>query len=85
MITTNEKSPLADNLSVARKRKGLLQRQIAIQLMIKEKRYAAYEEGRSTPSPEILVKMAEILEVQDLVAFITIRGYVSKMLTAASY
>ena len=85
MNTPNVQAALAFNIQQARKKKDMIQRQVAAALGIKEKRYASYEEGRATPSPEVLVSMAKFFEIDDLVSFITVRGYSSKKLTATSY
>lgn len=52
------KSTLAQNLIAKRKEHKMTQDQLAEWLNIKQKRYAAWEEGRAKPPNEYLIKLA---------------------------
>ena len=56
------------NLKKYRERAGLTQKEIAKKLMISQQGYAKYETGTSSPDPERLNKIAEILNcnIEDL-------------------
>lgn len=60
----------AENLKRERKSKGFTQESIAAELRISQKRYAKWEEG-VWPHREFLVKLCEILEVDDLYLFLS--------------
>ena len=57
------------NLKNLRNSKGLSQKEIAEKLFISQQGYAKYEVGTSTPNPEMLSKIADILNcnVEDLI------------------
>lgn len=50
-------------LKQARKQSGLSQKAIAEHLYISQQAYAKYENGQSSPNPDVLKKIAEILDV----------------------
>ena len=53
---------LTENLKKYRKKMGYTQREIAEQLYISQQAYAKYEIGTSSPNPETLAKIANILQ-----------------------
>lgn len=53
----------SENLKSARQAKSISQKDIAKQLFITQQAYAKYETGVSSPNPEMLLKIAEILQV----------------------
>ena len=53
----------SDSLKKARIAKGFSQQALARQLCISQQAYAQYETGRSSPNPEVLKKISEILDV----------------------
>lgn len=55
--------PFAERLREARKRKGLLQKEVAEQLDITSRAYQYYEGGRRRPDYETLAALADLLEV----------------------
>ncbi len=59
MITTT----LSINIRFHRKSNNLLQREMADKLEIKQRRYAAWEEGRAEPSNDFQVKLADIFGI----------------------
>lgn len=65
------KGVFADNLKAERKNKGFTQTTISQQLKVDVKRYAAWEEGRSTPNLSHLTTVCEILSIDDLYLFIS--------------
>ena len=50
-------------LRMLRKRKGYTQRQMAKKLKIKQPSYANYELGKYEPNIQMLIKIADILDV----------------------
>jgi transcriptional regulator with XRE-family HTH domain len=64
------KNPIATNLKKRRKEKKLTQKAMANFLQIKSSRYSSWEEGRAEPSTSHLVKIAEVLQVDDLYLFL---------------
>lgn len=61
---------LATNLRKMREKSGMVQRQVAFAIGKAVPTYQAYEEGRSGPDAETLVRIAELFEINDLRAFI---------------
>lgn len=53
----------SERLKAARKKSGLTQTEIAKKLFISQAAYSKYETGQSSPNPETLAKIAEILNV----------------------
>jgi transcriptional regulator with XRE-family HTH domain len=53
-------------LKAARKKKGWTQAETAIKLGIKQRRYGFYETGQREPDYELLMKMAEVLDIPAL-------------------
>lgn len=51
----------AENLKYYRMRSGLTQKQVAEKLFIVQNSYSKYELGQSSPNPDSLKKLAEIL------------------------
>lgn len=64
------KTTLATNLSKARKACKLTQTATARELGVKVRTYRAYEEGRATPSPQLLVRICRLYKVLDIAAFV---------------
>ena len=52
-----------DNLKALRKRKGITQEELATRLNIVRQTVSKWEKGLSVPDSELLIKLAEILEV----------------------
>ena len=52
---------LPDKIKLLRKQKNLRQKQIAHLAKLKTCTYAAYEEGRATPRPAVLLRIARVL------------------------
>lgn len=55
-------------LKAARDRKGWTQEQVADKLGIKQRRYGFYETGEREPTFSLLIKLAEVLEIPDLIS-----------------
>lgn len=53
----------SENLKILRKQKGLTQEALAIKLHITRQTISKWEKGLSVPDAELLVRLAEILEV----------------------
>lgn len=58
------------NLRKARRARGFKQQEIGDSICVKQRTYAAWEEGRGNPSAETLVLLADILGITNLRAFI---------------
>ena len=54
-----------NNITIARKNAGLTQQALADKLSISISSIASYELGRRKPSVDVLIKMAEILDVTE--------------------
>lgn len=54
---------LQDNLKALRKRKGITQEELATRLNVVRQTVSKWEKGLSVPDSELLIKLAEILEV----------------------
>ncbi len=52
-----------DNLKALRKRKGITQEELATRLNVVRQTVSKWEKGLSVPDSELLIKLAEILEV----------------------
>ena len=52
-----------DNLKVLRKKKGITQEELAARLNVVRQTVSKWEKGLSVPDSELLIKLAEILEV----------------------
>ena len=52
-----------DNLKTLRKRKGITQEELATRLNVVRQTVSKWEKGLSVPDSELLIKLAEILEV----------------------
>lgn len=52
---------LNENLKTIRKRKGLLQEELAIRLNVVRQTISKWEKGLSVPDSDMLVKMGDIL------------------------
>ena len=52
-----------DNLKALRKRKGITQEELATRLNVVRQTVSKWETGLSVPDSELLIKLAEILEV----------------------
>ena len=52
---------LTENLKKYRKKAGISQKRISEMLIMSQQGYAKYETGRASPNPEMLAKIAEIL------------------------
>lgn len=52
-----------DNLKVLRKKKGITQEELAARLNVVRQTVSKWEKGLSVPDAELLIKLAEILEV----------------------
>lgn len=64
------KNEFATNLRKARAEKGWSQQQVAEQIGIKQKRYAAYEEGRADPSIQTLAAITKLFGITDFYTFL---------------
>jgi transcriptional regulator with XRE-family HTH domain len=64
------KRPLSINITAARKKKKLTQREAAAALKISRARYAAYEEDRAEPHYDILKTIMEFYKIEDMAPFI---------------
>lgn len=64
-------SPFPGNLKFKRKEKKLTQKSISERLRVNRKRYASWEEGRSDPPLFFLIKLTEVLEIDDLYLFLS--------------
>lgn len=60
----------SNNLRTQRKIKGFTQETTSQLIGVKSKTYAAWEEGRSKPGLTYLLKICEVLEIDDLYLFI---------------
>lgn len=61
----------SENLKQKRKEKGFTQEIISERLKIKRSRYAAWEEARAFPAPSMLIRICEVLGVDDLYLFLS--------------
>ena len=52
-----------DNLKALRKKKGITQEELAARLNVVRQTVSKWEKGLSVPDSELLIKLAEILEV----------------------
>ena len=52
-----------DNLKALRKKKGITQEELAARLNVVKQTVSKWEKGLSVPDSELLIKLAEILEV----------------------
>ena len=52
-----------ENLKVLRKKKGITQEELAVRLNVVRQTVSKWEKGLSVPDAEMLIKLAEILEV----------------------
>ena len=52
-----------DNLKALRKRKGITQEELATRLNVVRQTVSKWKKGLSVPDSELLIKLAEILEV----------------------
>lgn len=69
-------SIFSDNISFLRNKKNFSQQQIADHLIITRERYAKYENGRSEPPIEILIRIARFHNLSiDLLLTVDIRKY----------
>ncbi len=53
-----------ENLKTLRKNKGITQEELAARLNVVRQTISKWEKGQSVPDAEMLVKLAEIFEVQ---------------------
>ena len=54
---------LSENLKTIRKQKGLSQEELAIRLNVVRQTISKWEKGISVPDSDMLIRLAEILEV----------------------
>lgn len=59
-------TPFAQNLKKVRQHKGWTQAKTAGKIGIKRHNLSAYEEGRSTPTPEVFAKIARVFGITDI-------------------
>lgn len=52
-----------DNLKLLRKKKGMTQEELAARMNVVRQTVSKWEKGRSVPDADLLIKLAEILEV----------------------
>lgn len=53
-----------DNLKLIRKRKGMTQEELAIRLNVVRQTVSKWEKGLSVPDADLLIKLADVLEVK---------------------
>ena len=69
-------SVFSDNIRFLRGKKGITQQDLADTLIITRSRYVSYEDGRSEPPIEVLVKISKFFNVSiDLLVSVDIRKY----------
>ena len=69
-------SKLAENIRYLRNKKGLSQQKLADELVITRGRYAKYEDGRSQPPIELLIKLSQLFKMSiDLLVTLDIEKY----------
>jgi transcriptional regulator with XRE-family HTH domain len=61
--TTQKRSPFGQRLYEARSNAGISQAQVAEVLGVSQSGYAAWERGRSSPSPEQIEQIATLLKI----------------------
>lgn len=54
---------LSENIRTVRKEKGISQEELAVQLNVVRQTVSKWEKGLSVPNAQLLIKLAEILEV----------------------
>lgn len=68
---------LSQNLVYYREKRGLTQKLMSELLQVSLCKYQSWEEGRRNPSPENLIKLCQLFEINDLLAFLSEKIYLS--------
>ena len=72
--TTQKRSPFGQRLHEARTSAGIPQAQVAEELGVSQSGYAAWERGRSSPSPEQIERLSVLFKVSIASLFLKKKG-----------